>query len=526
MSRQIVRFVIIVVAFFGISRGLIHAADLHTVLEKHLAALGDRDSVEALTSVAMYTSVTYMNLEGKSETFIKFPAEYYERIDLTVGTQENGFDGITAWSSDFNGIVRRQSLDEQKPIIDNLYFQSYSYVLPGRRPGKVDYRGDTAISDTSFYYLALFPEGGDSMSVFINTRNGRLEYTSELIGGIRMISHYTDFRMVHGISTPYRISVVSPDAPYRISAVLDSLRYNAAIPDSVFKMPGSVEGDIAFRDGADSSVIPMQFSENRLSIKVAINGFGSYLFILDSGAGTTLISSKLAADLGIKTIGDVPVRGVGGYGNVEFGRIDSIIIGDVSWKLTRVNIFDFGALQGGGLGQINGILGYDFFVRFPMKVDFSNGTLVLYNPNKPVSYDIGNPLPIDIYYQLPLIICRLDGRPIRVAFDLGAEMGLFLRRNSRWYKSVGKEKTHDWSPHQIMGLGGMQTVVSGRADSLQIGSITIDKPTVMVSTGDSDVPFPDYIEGFVGVDILKRFVLLIDYPKNRIYIGAGDDANK
>lgn len=521
MIRRVVRFAVILMVLFAITGVGVRAADLQSVLAMHLASLGDRDSLEALTSVAMYTSVTYMNLEGTSETLIKFPSDYYERVVLPVGTQENGFDGITAWSSDFNGMVRRQSLDEQKPIIDNLYFQSYSYVLPGRKPGKVDYRGDTAVGDTSYYYLAMFPDGGDSMSVFINTDNGRLEYMSEIIGGVQMISHYTDFRMVHGISTPYRVSVMSPHGPYRISAVMDSIRFDAVIPDSVFKMPGSAEGDFVFQHGADSSVIPMQFSGNRLSIKVSVNGFGPYLFVLDSGAGTTLISSKLAAELGIKTIGDVPVRGVGGYGSIEFGRIDSMVIGDISWKLTRVNIFDFAAMQGGGLGQINGILGYDFFVRFPMKIDFSDETIVLYNPDKPVPHDIANPLPIDIYYQLPLVTCRLDDQPIRVAFDLGAEMGVFMRRSSRWYRDVGKKESGDWAPHQVEGLGGMQSVLSGRAESLQIGSITIDKPTVMVSTGKNDVPFPDYIEGFVGVDILKRFTLLIDYPDNRIYLGDG-----
>ncbi len=526
MIRHVLRFIVVLAVLFGISGGAIHAAELHDVLAMHLAALGNTDSLNALSSVAMYTSVEYMNLKGRGISFIKFPSESFERIILPVGTQENGFDGKTAWSSDFNGVVRRVSPDERKPIINNLYFQSYSYVLPGRRPGKVDFRGDTTIGDASYYYLALFPEGGDSMSVFINTKNGRLEYTSEIISGIRMNSHYTEFRMVQGISTPYVVSVVSPNSPYRISAKLDSIRYNAVIPDSVFTMPGSIEGDFVFPDGADSTVIPLYFSQNRLSIKVMINGFGPYLFILDSGAGTTLISSRLAHDLGIETIGDLPVRGVGGYGSTAFGRIDSMVIGGVSWKLTRVNIFDFTALQSGGAGPINGILGYDFFVRFPMKIDFSRQTLILYNPKRELRPNVGNPLPIDIYYQLPLIDARLDGQPIRVAFDLGAQMGLYLRRNSRWYRQVGESASKNWSSQRIEGLGGIQTVVSGRADSLQLGSITIRKPAVMVSSGKSDVPFPDYIEGVVGVDILKRFVLLIDYPENRIYLGTGADTNK
>jgi hypothetical protein len=524
--RQIARYGFAVAMILSLSSGFTAAADLNTVLEKHLNALGNRDSVEALTSAAMYSSVTYMNLQGQMMSLFKFPTDCYERLDLPVGSQENGFDGSTAWSSDFNGIVRRQSSDEQKPMIDDLYLQSYSYVLPGRLAGTTDFRGDTIIDGVTYYQLAFFPEGGDSMSAFINAENGRLEYTSEIVGGVQMVSHYTDFRMVQGISTPFNVSVESPNGPYHMSATLDSLRYNPAIPDSIFAMPGSTTGDFVFQGDADSSIIPLQFSANRLSIKVSINGFGPYLFILDSGAGTTLISSKLAAELGIKPIGDVPVRGVGGYGNVQFGRIDSMVVGEVSWKLTRVNIFDFGAAMGGRMSQINGILGYDFFVRFPMKIDFDERMLVLYNHDRLLPGDVGNPMPIDVYYQLPLIECMLDGQPVRLAFDLGAEMGLYLRRLSRWYRSEGKDKSKDWRSQRIQGLGGMQAVESGRCDSLRIGSVVVDKPMVMVSTNDRNLPFPDYIEGFLGVDILKRFILLIDYPDNRIYIGGADGSNK
>lgn len=524
--RQIARYGFIIAMMLGLSAQPAPAADLNTVLEKHLNALGDKDSVEALTSAMMYASVTYMNLHGQMISLFKFPTDYYERLALPVGSQENGFDGSTAWSRDFNGIVRRQSNDEQKPMINDLYLQSYSYVLPGRLAGATDFRGDTTINGATYYQVAFFPEGGDSMSAFINAEDGRLEYTSDIVGGVLMVSHYSDFRIVQGISTPFRVSVESPDGPYQMSATLDSIRYNAMIPDSIFAMPGSTAGDFVFQNSADSTVIPLQFSANRLSIKVNINGFGPYLFVLDSGAGTTLISSRLAAELGIKPVGNVPVRGVGGYGNVQFGRIDSMIIGDVSWKLTRVNIFDFGAAMGGRMSQINGILGYDFFVRFPMKIDFDKRTLVLYNHERPLPDGIGNPMPIDIYYQLPLIECTLDGRPIRVAFDLGAEMGLYLRRISRWYRSTGKDKSNGWPSRQIQGLGGVQAVESGRCDSLRIGSIVVDKPMVMVSTNDRSLPFPDYIEGFLGIDILKRFVLLIDYPGNRLYIGGADAANK
>ena len=135
MARRVAQYTLVMAIILSLLGGSLHATDLKTVLDKHLGALGNKDSLEALTSVAIYASITYMNLEGRMVSLIKFPSNYYERIILPVGTQEDGFDGSTAWSRDFNGLVRRQSADEEKPIIDNLYFQSYSYVLPGRMRG-------------------------------------------------------------------------------------------------------------------------------------------------------------------------------------------------------------------------------------------------------------------------------------------------------------------------------------------------------------------------------------------------------
>ena len=162
------------------------------------------------------------------------------------------------------------------------------------------------------------------------------------------------------------MEVETPDAPYEISARIDSVRINIDISDSVFLMPGETAVDFRFPEGADSAAVPFEIKRNGIMVKVKVNGRGPFFFLLDSGAAATLLSKTVADELGLEAEGAIPARGVGGFGSMGFGKIDSLDIGPLSWSLKRVAIFDFKALSGNSLAQLDGILGYDFFARFPV----------------------------------------------------------------------------------------------------------------------------------------------------------------
>lgn len=497
--------------------GAIAAADLQTVLDKHLKALGGRESITAVKSIEAFSSIRFMEIDGNTISIVKFPDRYYTRLNLGVLTEEKGFDGLTAWTTDFNGVTRRDIPEELKPMINELYLSSYSYLLEGRIPGKVDYRGDTLIDGKEYYHLAMFPEGGDSISVFINALSGRLEYRSEMVTGIKMITSYLDFRKMSGVDMPFFLEVETPGAPYEISAWVDSVHVNTDIPDTLFLIPGQSGVDFRFPESSDSIVIPFELKRNGLFVAVKVNGRGPFSFMLDSGSATTILSRDLAENLNLEITGTIPARGVGGFSSIGYGLIDSLTIDQLSWHLTRITIFDFAPLTGGTLSGLDGILGYDFFARFPILIDFDNNNLVLYDPAGSERPEFGEAVNVDIYCQIPIIEISLNGVPARLAIDLGAQMGAVIQNHSRWYKEMSDVFNESASDAEIQGIGGTMAVKTARLDSLRIGSLLIDKPTVMVVEDYAAIPFPDYIEGFLGVEILRQFNLLIDYSKGKVY---------
>jgi hypothetical protein len=518
------------VVVFAVLIGLLSAGaaatELQDVLARHLRAIGERDSLVAIKSAAAFSTINYVGMSGKAISYVKFPVQYYARVELSVLSQEKGFDGLTAWTRDHSGITRRDIAEELKPMINELYFESYSYLLPDRNPGKTVYQGDTLIGGNMYYRLALYATGGDSLFLFISAQSGLAEYRFEIITGLPVKTVYEDFRKVHGVMMPFSMRSETPGAPYEMSVWNDSVWINPDLPDSIFLMPGISPVDYRFPQGADSIVIPFELVGNSLRINVNINGKGPFSFLLDSGSGTTMISDRAADSLEIRVGGDIPVRGVGGFGTIGIAEIDSLAIGQLSWWLSRVSVFDFKNLETLSLSTLDGILGYDFFARFPMRVSFDDQTLTLFDSRKATPQKPGERITADIFYQIPITDVWLNGKPLRVGFDLGAQAGVVIRRQSRWYKEMADAIDTLAEKHSVGGVGGTKQAKSFRADSLRIGALTIADPSVMVFGDDSALPLPDYVEGLLGVDILNRFNLFIDYGEGKIYFDPREAPDK
>ncbi len=85
------------------------------------------------------------------------------------------------------------------------------------------------------------------------------------------------------------------------------------------------------------------------------------------------------------------------------------------------------------------------------------------------------------------------------------------------YSEIKEALKSDNQLAEIIGMGGGHSALSGRLGSLSFGRQVIEKPIVHISDNFAGMSFPDYIDGLLGVEILRKFNLLIDYSENRIY---------
>src|SRR5436309_5233870 len=77
-------------------------------------------------------------------------------------------------------------------------------------------------------------------------------------------------------------------------------------------------------------------------LPVRVNDRGPFDFILDTGAGTSLLSSELAKELGTKIIGSKDGQSAGGKVSVSLGKVDSMAVGEAKLNDVDVGVVDLG----------------------------------------------------------------------------------------------------------------------------------------------------------------------------------------
>jgi len=105
-------------------------------------------------------------------------------------------------------------------------------------------------------------------------------------------------------------------------------------------------------------------------LPMQVNGDGPFKFILDTGAGTSLLSSDLAKKLNLKIISTKEGQSAGGKISVSLAKVDSLAIGQAKLDDLDVGIVDLSHI-GKAIGtRIDGDVGYNFLKHFRIAIDY------------------------------------------------------------------------------------------------------------------------------------------------------------
>lgn len=132
------------------------------------------------------------------------------------------------------------------------------------------------------------------------------------------------------------------------------------------------------RSPGDSVSVPLLRGGNAFLVRAQINGRIDAIFLLDTGASVTTISTRVARELGINTGFGSPTTEIStasGILRVPLATLDSIQVGGAEARDVRVVVLD---LPKGP--QLTGLLGNTFLSRFRVQLDAANAVLTLTSP--------------------------------------------------------------------------------------------------------------------------------------------------
>jgi hypothetical protein len=126
-------------------------------------------------------------------------------------------------------------------------------------------------------------------------------------------------------------------------------------------------------------VVPFEMLDSgHMGVKVKVNGKGPYLLIFDTGAPMSLVSSKLAKDAGLdKGMAKSPLPFLPAVGEA---KIKTLEVGVAKAEDVPTVVMDHPTVAAIGkhLGKdIHGLVGFPFFARFKMTLDYKAKTMTL-----------------------------------------------------------------------------------------------------------------------------------------------------
>ncbi|MEO6638884.1 MAG: aspartyl protease family protein, partial [Ginsengibacter sp.] len=243
-------------------------------------------------------------------------------------------------------------------------------------------------------------------------------------------------------------------------------------------------------------------------------------FILDTGSGGISLDSATTAEFNIPHVpSGRTINGIAGVREVDYSRHNTLTLPGLTIDSLDFYINDYDILSSVYGEKIDGIVGYSFFSKYIVKLNYDSLTIEVFEPGK-INYPRGGTLLHPLFTALPIQPLTIkDARQVQANFYIDTGAGLcFLMSKQFQDDSLILKKRRRPIAIQVQGLGGKKEMLLTIIKEVQIGPYKFRKvPTNILDDEFNATSYP-FLGGLIGNDILRRFNVILNYPKREIHL--------
>ncbi|MBB6270526.1 FKBP-type peptidyl-prolyl cis-trans isomerase [Pedobacter cryoconitis] len=276
---------------------------------------------------------------------------------------------------------------------------------------------------------------------------------------------------------------------------------------------------------AQVAQIPFEFNGTHLFIKVQVNQNDSLNFVFDSGATGMTIDSLAAEHAGIsKNNGQVAsIAGSGGVQNYVMALHQNIKLGDVELKNIDMVLINFASLSTSTGSKIEGIIGYEVLNKYVTKLDFDHKKILLYDQIKAVDTTGYTGIPFEfnrgvLIPRFPISITLANEETFtgRVMFDTGSIFTLIVSPPFSKFHDFNS-KLGETTTNMSRGLSFTTQDQLAGIKSMSFNGFSFGEMPIRLTINDKAEPKDGYL-GILGIEVIKRFNVILDYANKKIYL--------
>ena len=264
-----------------------------------------------------------------------------------------------------------------------------------------------------------------------------------------------------------------------------------------------------------------QYSGGVMVVRAKLNDIADSLnFILDTGSGGISLDSTTCANLKIKLVpSDTVITGMGDSHKVNFAFNQTLYFPGLIVKNLNFHVNDYEVLTSVYGQKIDGIIGYSFFKRYIVKINFDSSSIQVFSPGE-MQYPREGILINPVFTTLPIVSLNIkDKRKINFNyyFDTGAGLCFLMSDKFAQDSSVLLPRRKPLFT-QAQGMGGKLQMRLTVVKFVEIGRYKFRNVPTYLYSDDYNVTSYPVVGGLLGNDLLRRFNLIINYPKRQIHL--------
>jgi hypothetical protein len=438
---------------------------------------------------------------------------------LGPASLSEGFDGRDAWFSDTSGQATvNDGGEDRMDAANEAYRVTRSYWFPGRRAAAVEGAGERAEGDRRFQALKVHPEEGRPFELWIDRETGLFDRIVEAKARQTSTTFFSDYRAVDGLVLPFRLRSTTGDPKYDQVVVFERIEVNPEIEASRFEIPRTKADDFEIAGGKASTTLPFELANHHVYAEVLVDG-RPVRVIVDTG-GLNVLTPEAAERLGLGAEGAFEIRGVGeSSSDVGLTRVRELRLGEALVRDQVFYVLALGEVQKAEGVDFGGIVGFEVFQRFVVRIDYENGRLTLTDPEAfPEAVASGTAVPFTFDDRTPQVEGSIDGIPGRFSIDTGSRASLSI--HTPFARAHGLLEKHSGAIEAVSGWGVGGSVRSRvtRLSTLELGGVRVPAPVVDFALSEKGALADPHLAGNVGGGVLQRFTVTFDYPRQRMIL--------
>jgi len=243
-------------------------------------------------------------------------------------------------------------------------------------------------------------------------------------------------------------------------------------------------------------------------------------FILDTGSGGISLDSAVVEYLHlVKTPSERILRGIAMMRKVVYVTNRTLHLPNLTIEHLDFHINDYQLLTSVYGIRIDGIMGYSFFSRYIVKIDYDKSMLEVYSQGT-IKYPRSGLVLKPAITGIPVFNSTItDNRFVESRFYFDSGAGLCLLMSEDFVKdSAILAKGKKVLITQAEGIGGKKPMRLTTVKELKIGRYKFKKVPAHIFDDEFKVTSYPMLGGLIGNDLLRRFNLVINYGEKEIHL--------